>query len=122
MPHSLIHRRKVSLKTFIWKHTQGARTLNSFPSPTEEEEDTKKQPRNFMENELGYRNVRTVEIQRVHRIAGRRGDSGPRPIIARFLRYKDVEDIISLGRRLEGADFQMFRDLPQEIIKRRKNQ
>ena len=48
--------------------------------------------------------------------------TGPRPIIARFLRYKDVEDIISLGRRLEGADFQMFRDLPQEIIKRRKNQ
>ena len=48
--------------------------------------------------------------------------TGPRPIIARFLRYKDVEDIISLGRRLEGTDFQMFRDLPQEIIKRRKNQ
>ena len=47
-----------------------------------------------MENELGYRNARTVEIQRVHRIAGRRGDSGPRLIIARFLRYKDVEDII----------------------------
>ena len=70
-----------------------------------------------MENELGYRNTRTVEIQRVHRIAGRRGDSGPRPIIARFLRYKDVEDIFSLGRRLEGTDFQMFRDL-----KRRKNQ
>ena len=75
-----------------------------------------------MENELGYRNTRTVEIQRVHRIAGRRGESGPRPIIARFLRYKDVEDIFSLGRRLEETDFQMFRDLPQEVIKRRKNQ
>ena len=75
-----------------------------------------------MEIGLGYRNARTVEIQRVHRIAGRRGDSGPRPIIARFLRYKDVEDIFSLGRRLEGTDFQMFRDLPQEVIKRRKNQ
>ena len=106
----------------IWKHTQRARTLNFFPSPTEEEEDTKKELTNVMENKLGYRNARTVEIQRVHRIAGRRGGSGPRPIIARFLRYKDVEDIISLRRGLEGTDFQMFRDLPQEIIKRRKNQ
>ena len=53
----------------------------------------------------------------------RRGvDSGTRPIIASFLRYEDVEDIFSLGRRLEGTVFQMFRDLPQEIIKRRKNQ
>ena len=75
-----------------------------------------------MKNKLGNRNARSVEIQRVHRISGRRGGSGPRLIIARFLRYKDVEDIFSLGRRLEGTDFQMFRDLPQEIIKRRKNQ
>ena len=49
-------------------------------------------------------------------------NTAPRPIIARFLRYKDVEGIFSLGRRLEGTDFQMFRDLPLEIIKRRKDQ
>ena len=49
-------------------------------------------------------------------------NTAPRPIIARFLRYKDVEEIFSLGRRLEGTDFQMFRDLPLEIIKRRKDQ
>ena len=34
----------------------------------------------------------------------------------------EVEEIFSLGRRLDGTDFQMFRDLPLEIIKRRKDQ
>ena len=74
-----------------------------------------------MKQELGFRNARSVEIQRVHRL-NRRNDTDSRPIIARFLRYKDVEEIFALGRRLEGTNFQMFRDLPQEIIKRRKDQ
>ena len=96
--------------------------IKFFSIPEEEEEDTEETLRNFMEDDLGYRNARTVEIQRVHRLPRRRSDSGPRPIIARFLRYKDVKDIFSLGRRLEGTNYQMFRDLPQEIIKRRKEQ
>ena len=33
-----------------------------------------------------------------------------------------MEDIFSLGGRLEGTDFKMFRDLRQEVVKRRKNQ
>jgi len=81
----------------------------------------KKPLRNFMERELGFRNTRSVEIQRVYRL-NRRNDTDPRPIIARFLRYKDVEEIFTLGRRLEGTNFQMFRDLPREIVKRRKDQ
>jgi len=85
------------------------------------DEDTEETLRNFMERELGFRNTRSVEIQSVHRL-NRRNDTVPRPIIARFLRYKDVEEIFALGRRLEGTNFQMFRDLPREIIKRRKDQ
>ena len=85
------------------------------------DEDTEETLRNFMERELGFRNARSVEIQRVHRL-NRTNDTDPRPIIARFLRYKDVEEIFALGRRLEGTNFQMFRDLPREIIKRRKDQ
>ena len=90
--------------------------------PIKKEEDTEKALRNFMEDDLGYRNARTVEIQRVHRLPRRRSDSDPRPAVARSLRYRDVEDIFSLGRRLEGTDYQMFRDLLQEIIKRRQKQ
>ena len=35
---------------------------------------------------------------------------------------KDVQNIFSLGHRLKGSKFQMFRDLPTEIVKRRKVQ
>ena len=75
-----------------------------------------------MERELGYHDARSVEIQRVHSINRGRNVPGSRQIIARFLRHKNVEEIFSLGRRLERSGYQMFRDLPQEIIKRRREQ
>ena len=97
--------------------------IKVFNIPEVREEDTEEVLRNFMERDLGYRNARSVEIQRVLRLTSRRNrDTAPRPIIARLLRYKDVEEIFSLGRRLEETDIQMFRDLPLEIIKRRKDQ
>ena len=46
----------------------------------------------------------------------------PRPILARFLRSKDCEYIMSLGRHLKGTDYQMFIDLPTELVNRRKLQ
>lgn len=75
-----------------------------------------------MEQELGYHDARSVEIQRVHRVKRGRDVSGPRPIIARFLPYKNVEEIFALGRRLEGTGYEMFRGFPYEIIKRREAQ
>ena len=96
--------------------------IKFFSIPEEQDEDIEEFLRNYMEQNLGYRNARSVEIQRVHRLPKRRNDSGRKPIIAKFLRYKDVKDILALGRRLEGTKYQMFRDLPQEIIKRRKEQ
>ena len=45
--------------------------IKFFSIPEEEEEDTQEVLRNFIENELGYRNARIAEIQRVHRIARR---------------------------------------------------
>lgn len=97
--------------------------IKFFNIPEVREEDTEEVLRNFMERDLSYRKARSVEFQRVHRLNTRRNsDTSPRPIIARLLRYKDVEEIFSLGRRLEQSDIQMFRDLPREIIKRRKDQ
>ena len=46
-------------------------------------------------------------------------NTGP---LARFLRYKDVQKIFSLGHRLRETDFQMFSDYPAEIVRRRKEQ
>ena len=77
--------------------------------------------RSFLDRALGFLEARTVEIQRVH-CSGKGKDGGPRPILARFLRYKDVQKIFSLGYRLKDTDYQMFRDYPAEIVKRRKEQ
>ena len=84
-------------------------------------EDTEKIVREFLERELGFADAHNVEIQRVHRV-GKSKEGKPRPILARFLRYKDVQQIFSLGRRLKDTDFQIFQDLPTEIINRRKRQ
>ena len=55
--------------------------------------------------ELGYKDANTVEIQRVHRLGKKRDDEKPRSIIARFLRYKDWEEILDMGSRLRGSTF-----------------
>ena len=71
-----------------------------------------------METELGFMDASNVEI-RVHRL-GKTKENGPRPILARFLRYKDCEKILSLGRRLKDSNYKMYQDLPYEIVQRRK--
>ena len=54
-------------------------------------EDTESSLRTFFETELSYKDANTVEIQRVYRLGKKRGDEvKPRPIIAKFLRYKDI--------------------------------
>ena len=63
-------------------------------------EDTEEALRAFLQNELGYVDANTVEIQRVHRLGKEKNDV-PRPILARFLRSKDAEKILSLGVRLK---------------------
>ena len=87
-----------------------------------ESENTEEVLRFFLEKQLGYHNARSVEIQRVHRLGKKREDGGARPILARFLRFKDCEEILALGSRLKGTNFRMFRDLPQELVTTRSKQ
>ena len=87
-----------------------------------ESENTEEVLRFFLEKQLGYHNARSVEIQRVHRLGKKREDGGARPILARFLRFKDCEEILALGSCLKGTNFQMYRDLPQELVTRRSKQ
>ena len=72
-------------------------------------ENTEEAIRFFLEKQLGYHKARTVEIQRVHRLGKKRKDGGARPTLARLLRFKDCEEILALGSRLKGTNFQMFR-------------
>ncbi|KAK2559259.1 hypothetical protein P5673_018402 [Acropora cervicornis] len=87
-----------------------------------DKEDTELVLRTFLETELGYKDAHTLEIQRVHRLGKKRNEEKPRPIIARFLRYKDCEEILSMGSRLRGSTFRMYQDLPHEIVARRRKQ
>ena len=49
--------------------------------PEEDAEDTEMVMRTFLETELGFDDAANVEIQRVHRLGKKRGES-PRPILA----------------------------------------
>ena len=46
-------------------------------------------------------------------------DAKPRP---RFLRYKDCEQILSLGHRLKSTGYKMYQDLPYGIVERKRKQ
>ncbi|KAL9959771.1 hypothetical protein ACROYT_G033126 [Oculina patagonica] len=60
-----------------------------------------------------------LEIQRVH-CRGRSKDGKPRPILARLLRYQDKTTIMKLGWKLRDTAFNMFEELPQQLVTNRK--
>ena len=95
--------------------------FENIPEEETNKEDTEMALRNFLETELGFGDAANVEIQRVHRLGKKRGESS-RPILARFLRYKDCEKLLSLGHRLRGTNYKMYQDLPFEIVERRRAQ
>lgn len=95
--------------------------MNIEEGPQDQPEDTKEIVRDFLERDLGYLDARNVEFQCVHH-TGKTKEGNPRPILACFLRYNDVQNIFALEHRLKGSKFQMFRDLPTEIVKHRSVQ
>lgn len=111
-----------SLYLEAYSRRENIKFMNIEEGPHDQAEDIEEILRGFLERELGYVDAQNVEFQRVHR-TGKTKDENPRPILARFLRQKkDVQKIFSLRHRLKGSKFQMFRDLPTEIVKRRRVQ
>ena len=121
---------QLTRKIYTWRHTRAARpsNLSIFPKLMEPEEkqlreDTEEVIRDFFEQELGFVEARSVEIQRVHRVGRKTSkNTKSRSILAKFLRAKGCEKIFALGFRLRGTNYQMYRDLPQELVTRRKSQ
>ena len=60
--------------------------FENIPEQETNKKDTEMGLRTFLETELGFGDAANVEIQRVHRLGKKRGESS-RPILARFLRY-----------------------------------
>ena len=86
-------------------------------------ENTKEVIYNFLQKELGLENAVTrFEFQRIHRV-GKRSGKKPRPIIARFLRYSDREEVLLRAKTsLKGKDCGVFEDMPKELYQLRKAQ
>ena len=78
----------------------------------------------FLEDELNITDSRKrIEFQRVHRLGKPRSSGDPRPIIARFLRYQDREEVVQKARvKLKGKGYAVFEDIPKELYELRKRQ
>ena len=88
-------------------------------------EDTQAVLQEFFEQllEIQPEEVQKIEFQRVHRVGNKINKNGkPRAIIARFLRYRDRDFIFSKTSLLKDSQFGISVDLPNEIVKRRKEQ
>ena len=81
---------------------------------------------NFLSNQL---DMQDATIQRAHRLGTLRGTGmrpgyvgqrrKNRPIIVCFRDYKDVQDILAKAHTLQGTEFGINRDYPDEIVKAR---
>ena len=77
-----------------------------------------KQPKTlykFLEEHLQYEPNVTIEFANDPQM-GKPATGKTRPIIARFLRYKDKERIMEQASKLlRGKDFAIFDDIPKEL-------
>ena len=78
----------------------------------------------FLEDELNITDSRKrIEFQRVHLLGKPRSSGHPRPIIARFLRYQDREEVMQKARaKLKGKGYAVFENIPKELYELRKRQ
>ena len=99
------------------------KNISDEQTSQQEPENTKEIVYKFMEEEMQISKPRdSIEFQRIHRV-GKPKDDGPRPIIARFLRYADREMVLHQARKtLKNKDFSVFEDIPKELYKLRKSQ
>ena len=76
-----------------------------------------------MELELQIQNARSrIEFQRLHRVGKERGKKS-RPIVAKFLRYCDCQEVLSKARKLlKGNTYSVFENMRKELYELRKTQ
>ena len=92
-------------------------------TPFDDVENTKEVTYDFLQRELSFENAQSrFEFQRIHRV-GKRTGKKPCPIIVRFLRYSDREDVLPRAKTsLEGRDYGVFEEMPKELYQLRNAQ
>ena len=99
--------------------------FTNLPEKKEEEtngkmEDSEDVVRKFMADKMMIENVDKIEIARAHRFGKSRSDR-PRPLVVRFEKYKDKERVARHGKNLQGLNYGVNDQFPQEVMNRRKN-
>ena len=84
-------------------------------------EDTASVLRTLMASALKIEDPESIEFQRVHRF-GKKKLEGTRPIIARFLRYSDKQEILKCSRAFRDDNIRIYSDLPKSIQESRRRQ
>ena len=64
--------------------------------------------------------LRDITIDRAHRIGKARSQA--RPIVVKFLNYKDREQVLKSGKCLKGTPINVREDLSTKVINKRKEQ
>lgn len=87
-----------------------------------EEEDETKNTKAFVHDVIEKIGIdpREVEIDRAHRMGKNITPGKPRPIVAKFLRYNDREDIRRNAYKLKGTKIGIAEQFPKEIAEKRK--
>lgn len=91
--------------------------------PEHPDEDPETSVREFLQHQLKIprASVEAIRFHRVHRLGGRKPDNRrPRPIVAKFERYKEKEQVRRKGPELRGTDFGLNDQFPREILDRRR--
>ena len=91
-----------------------------LPEKTHGKEDSEEVLNEFLTTNLEIEDASEIEYQRVHRIGTFKPGMKPWPIIARFLRYPDRENVFSRVKKLKGTNFSIAADFPKVIAERRK--
>ncbi len=88
--------------------------------PEQENENCALKMKDFFSKALGIKH--TIQLQRVHRLGPRRDEDHrhPRPIIARFLRYPDREEVWHARTKLRGTSTIIREDFPEQIEAERR--
>ncbi|XP_028519031.1 protein unc-13 homolog C-like [Exaiptasia diaphana] len=86
-----------------------------------EEEDEARNSKSLIEGvieDIGL-DVSLIEIDRAHRI-GKKTSGKPRPIVSKFLRYQDREEVRRNAYKLKGSKVGIAEQFPKEIAEKRK--
>ena len=96
-------------------HQELIELLVFYNLPEVDKEDSSATVRDVLANKMEIDANNEIEIERAHRLGRKRGDGKPRPIVTKFLRYRDKEFIRKSAYLLKGTKFGIAEQFPKEI-------